>query len=146
MTSIEVFTKRIENLSFQIPTNFAHRDFFRIGKEKHGDWYLLKISYPRKVRTTGDLSQNHRIAYLCNIIAAENMIEGFTDYQSVKDLAKLRAIKRGYPYRWAPKMDDVVIPYHENELDTIQAGYLIDELEQMAAECGIDTTSKKWND
>jgi hypothetical protein len=143
MRSIKLRLLRDKNLSFFLPVPFPYRDFFINGKEKHGDWYDVEISYPRKPRTTGDKSQNHRIAFLCNIIAAENAFEGFTTYQSVKDLAKLRAIKRGYPYRWAkvPGYADAVLPCHENELDTVQAGYLIDELEQMAAECGIDTNS-----
>ena len=132
---------RFNNLTFDVPQDFGFREFFLAGKKKHGDWYDVTISYPRKARTTGDNSQNHRIAYLCNIIAAENAYEGFTTYQSVKDLGKLRAIKRGYPYRWVkvPGYADLVAPYHESELDTVQASYLIDELEFMAAECGICT-------
>jgi hypothetical protein len=143
VATIELTLKRTQNLSFEVPVNFPYREFFKAGKERHGDNYLVKISHPRKRRTTGELSQNHRIAFLCNIIAAENAYEGYTTYQAVKDLAKLRAIKRGYPYRWSTAWIDgkeipIVCPKHEDELDTIEASYLIDELEMMAAEKGID--------
>lgn len=140
MQSIQITAKRIDRLNFEVPSNFPYRDFFRIGKESHKDTYNLKISYIKTPRTTGDLSQNHKIAFLCNIIAAENAYEGFTTYQSVKDLAKLRAIKRGYPYRYAElgAGEKTIIPYHENEISKHEASYLIDELLYMAAEVGID--------
>ena len=104
--------------------------------------------FDRKPRTTGELSQNHRIAYLCNLIAGEVNKPGETreSYQSVKDLAKLRAIKRGYPFVWAnvtgPNGHTIktVIPKHESDIDTISASLLIEELHQMSAEMGIDTT------
>jgi len=102
--------------------------------------------FDRKPRTTGELSQNHRIAYLCNLIAGEVNKPGETreSYQSVKDLAKLRAIKRGYPYVWVnvtgPQGHTIksVLPAHESDISTIEAAMLIDELELLAAEAGID--------
>ena len=144
MASIELILEREKNLSFKVPASFPYKNFFAIGREKHGDKYLVKISYPRKPRTTGQFSQNHKIAFLCTLIVAENAYEGYTTYQAVKDLAKLRAIKRGYPYRWIkiPLSDGTffenISPWHEDELDTIQASYLVDELEAMAAEKGLD--------
>jgi hypothetical protein len=106
--------------------------------------------FDRKPRTTGGLSQNHRIAYLCNLIAGEVNKPGETreSYQSVKDLAKLRAIKRGYPYKFAnvigPNggMRECILPAHESDIDTVAAMHLIDELELLAAESGIDTVGQ----
>lgn len=145
MATIDLLLKRKENLTFEVPNNFAYKDFFKRGREKHQDIYRVKISYPMKRRTTGKKSQNHRIAFLCNLIAAEcSGIEGMSTYQQVKDLAKLRAIKRGYPYRWIKfirpdgQPGENLAPFHEDEIDTVQAGFLNDELEQMTAEMGID--------
>lgn len=143
---LELLLKRKQLLDFEVPPELFStiKRFCSVGKEKHQDVYRVTISYPMKRRTTGKNSQNTRIAFLCNIIAAENAIEGATDYQSVKDLAKLRAIKRGYPYRWMkarmPDGSEIVsiVPKHEDEIDVIEAGYLIDELEQMLSELGID--------
>lgn len=98
--------------------------------------------FDRKPRTTGELSQNHRVAYLCNAIVAEANKPGMKreTYESVKMLAKFRAIKRGYPFDWIKvqgpngRIIDNVMPWSEADTDTIQCGYLIDELEQMLAE------------
>lgn len=106
--------------------------------------------FDRKPRTTGELSQNHRIAYLCNLIAGEANQPGIPreSYQSVKDLAKLRAIKRGYPFSWhnvtGPNGHTIktVMPAHESDISTVEAMHLIDELHAMAAEMGIDTVGQ----
>jgi hypothetical protein len=98
--------------------------------------------FDRKPRTTGGMSQNHRVAYLANAIAAEANKAGVVreTYESVKMLAKFRAIKRGYPFDWIKvtgphgRIIDNVIPWSEAKVDTVQCGYLIDELEQMFSE------------
>jgi len=143
--TLDLLLKRTTNLNFEVPTNFTQKEFFARGREKHNDMYRVKISYPTKRRTTGERSQNHRIAFLSNLIAAENSgIDGMATYQQVKDLAKLRAIKRGYPYRWIKyirpdgQSGENLAPYHEDELDRQQAGLLMDELEQMIAESGME--------
>ena len=88
----------------------------------------LQLSPPVKKRTTGEGSQNHHIN------AHVTSIANFTgeDFAVIKMEAKNRAIKRGYPYR--TDMFGNVEPWSETELDTVQAGYLIDELHQIAAE------------
>lgn len=143
---LELLLHRRQNLDFDVPLELypSIKQFCVQGQQKHGDMYRVTIAYPARRRSTGKNSQNTRIAFLSNLIAAENAIEGATTYQSVKDLAKLRAIKRGYPYRWIKaKMPDgsvieSIYPKHEDELDVIEAGYLIDELEAMGAEIGLD--------
>lgn len=54
-------------------------------------------------------------------------------FSEVKAYAKLQAVRRGYPYRLGP---DDVEPYSETEISTEEAGHLIEELYQIAAEVG----------
>jgi len=88
----------------------------------------VQIQPPVKKRTTGAGSQSHHINGHVASIA------NFTgeDFDVIKSEAKKRAIKRGYPYRTG--LFGNVEPWSETELDTVQAGYLIDELHQIAAE------------
>lgn len=136
----------------RIQTGDKNRILFEIPKSLQSNlWSLIKkfptlvrvrIGSPRKMRTTGDLSQNHKIAALCNAIGEET---GHT-YNEVKMLAKYDALAMGYPYRWVtiknPETGQLVQqiePYHENELDTQQASILIEALLIRCADLGIQT-------
>lgn len=124
-----VKTGQKDTISFKIPSEL-------IGKFKHEfrqlpEYCIVKIARPRQRRTTGDLSQNHHINGHVSQIAEETG----NDFDDVKQEAKLRAIKRGYPFDTLP--NGWIIPKSETEIDTIQAGFLIEELHQIAAELGI---------
>lgn len=54
-------------------------------------------------------------------------------FSEVKTYAKEQAVRRGYPYHVT---DDGVVPYSETEISVEQAGFIIEELYQIAAEVG----------
>ena len=131
-------TGRTDLIAFEVPTNLRGALLKEI--QKSPDFLSVQIGRPYKPRTTGDMSQNHKIAALINLITDET---GYT-YDEVKMQAKFNAIRQDYPYRWRkvwnPKTRDYVEqvdPYHENEIDTQQAAILISELQIMCAELGI---------
>ena len=92
--------------------------------------YNVNIEAYRKPRTTGPRSQcNHINGHVQQISE-----ESGHDFSEIKWLAKMRAIKRGYPYDTV--LGDVV-PWSEARLNTDQAAHLIDELHAIADELGL---------
>lgn len=51
---------------------------------------------------------------------------------------KLKAVRRGYPTKTNP-LTGQIKPLSMTEINTVEAGYLIDELYQLCAEMGINT-------
>ena len=100
--------------------------------KKKPAYYKLTIEPPFKPRTTGWKSQNHRINGFIQQIA---MATG-NSFSAVKERMKELAIDRGYPIEILP--DGSIKPKSESEISTIEAGYLIDTIEQFAAEWGIE--------
>jgi hypothetical protein len=90
----------------------------------------MSYGLPRRLRTTGEKSQNHRINGFIQQIAESTG----QDFDSIKIYCKGEAMARGYPF---DTIKGKVIPWSETRIDTIQAGYLIDSIEQLAAEMGI---------
>jgi hypothetical protein len=134
-----VRTGKPDLISFHVPK--AVHDSLAAELEKSPDFSFVRIGKPRKPRTTGALSQNHKIAALINLITD---LSGHT-YNEVKTWAKFNGIGRGYPYRFIKVFHPVqrqlieqVEPYHEDEIDTVQAGVLIQELQFICDEMGID--------
>lgn len=99
--------------------------------ERKGDYMQLRLSLPRRPRTTGWKSQNHHI----NGDIQQISIETGNSFSAVKDRMKELAIDRGYPIETLP--DGSVKPQSEADIDTVQAGYLIDTIHQFAAEWDI---------
>lgn len=116
-------------ICFELPKSL--RVGFWMWVKKYPDFNKVTIERPFKPRTIGEKSQGHHInghiQQICN--------ETGNDFDSVKMAAKTRAIPRGYPF---DTVSGIVIPYSETRIDTIQAGYLIDELHQIAAELQIE--------
>lgn len=104
--------------------------------KKHGSFIKLEMSPPYKKRTTGENSQNNLIWKLITIIAQETGNE----IEDVEIAVKERAIKRGYPYR-QNKLTGRPIPASMTTINTVEAGYLIDELYAIANEFGINIES-----
>lgn len=119
----------MDTIAFHVPTDLRHR--LKGEYAKLPEYVRVKIVKPSTPRTTGDRSQSHHI----NGHVAQ--ISDYTgqDFDEVKGEAKSRAIKRGYPF------DTVgpgwIVPWSEAQIDTVQAGYLIEELHQIAAELDI---------
>ena len=102
--------------------------------KKHGGYIQIEVSPPYKKRTTGELSQNNLIWRLITLIANETGNE----LADVEAAAKERAVKRGYPYR-VNQITGRITPLSMTEINTLEAGYLIDELHALCAEMDINT-------
>ena len=101
---------------------------------KNGGDVTISIENVKRPRTTGFRSQNHCINGYIQQICEETG----NDFADVKMYCKQRAIRRGYPV--TDKISLVTgdpIPASESEISVEQAGYLIEEIEQLAAELGI---------
>ena len=101
-------------------------------KDKYGGYVMAEVSPPYKKRTTGKDSQNNKIWGMITQIA-EYSGHDITD---IEDYVKLRAIKRGYPYR-TNELTGEIKPYSMSDINTVEASYLIDELYQIAAEMEV---------
>ncbi len=98
-----------------------------VGKKQ---WKLILGKHYRK-RTTGKDSQNHRINGFIQQICEDTG----NDFDTIKYYFKRKAIRRGYPSKTDPEGE--AVPVSEAILTTIEAAYLIDEIEQYAAENSI---------
>lgn len=75
------------------PTDSTCEAFFQRNDPKHNGFYTVKISTPRKPRSTGEGSQNHRINGFIQQIA-NSTGQPFDD---IKKRAKELAVDMGYP-------------------------------------------------
>lgn len=117
-------------MQIKIPTYEQRELISYLIKKTKGKKINLRIGKWYRKRTTGDLSQNHAINGFVQQIA---MATG-NEFADVKMAAKERALKRNYPIR---TVCGKAVPLHEHEINTLQAGYLIDELKQIADELNI---------
>lgn len=101
-------------------------------EQKYGGYVKLEMSPPYRSRTTGRGSQNSKIWACIQQIAKETG----NDVQDVEDAVKERAMKRGYPYKVNP-LTGKVKPASMTTINTVEAGYLIEELYQIASEMDI---------
>lgn len=131
-------TKRVRTgfddiITVEIPEMFRHSvwGLCHDAALKSNDFLQVRLGLPRRPRTTGWNSQNHHI----NGHIQQITIETGNSFSAVKERMKELAIDRGYPIETLP--DGSVKPQSEAELDTVQAGYLIDTIHQFAAEWGI---------
>ena len=99
--------------------------------DKRGGFMRLQLSPPFKHRSTGPGSQNHHINGHCQQISNETG----EDFDVIKEEAKRKAIKRGYPIR--TDIFGYTRTLSETEIDTEQAGYLIESLHEIADFLGI---------
>jgi len=140
MASVTLVLKRRQNLEFVVPEDFSQKSFFLYGKEKHADRYRVTFEYDYPLRTTGRKSQNHNLNGGIQQICEETG----NDFDDVKRYIKFRAIRRGYPIKKDSNGNPMYsiangdpIPESETKASTIECGYLIDELQCLAAELGI---------
>lgn len=96
---------------------------------KHGV-VAVRVSAPRKRRTTGERSQSHHLNGHIQTIAMETG----NDFDAVKTVVKLRAISMGYPFK---TYQGITVPQSEADASTVECALLIDAVHQLAAEEGI---------
>lgn len=109
-------------------------------QKKHNDYVKVIFKIPYKKRTQGKKSQNSAIHGYAQQIANYTGDE----MEVIKMYCKQRAIKRGYPVKRDNNGDVIIsrltgepIPESSANCNTVEAGYLIDELIQLASELGI---------
>lgn len=102
---------------------------------KAPDYLDVEICPPKKARTTGKGSQNNHAFGHCAQIANSTG----HDMTEIETIAKMRAIKRGYPYT---EYMGMVIPKSQADITTTECGFLIDEYHAIAAELDVQLTEE----
>jgi len=111
------------------------RKVLRKCRDKHADYVKITVETPFKPRTTGKDSQNSHAWGHCTQIARELGMELY----EVEYIAKVRAIKRGYPV--SLKLG-IPVPYSQSNISVEECAALIEEYHQIAAENGINLTEE----
>lgn len=115
-------------VSFEIPKQYeaAYAELIHSWPDRLN----VEIASPVRHRSTGEHSQNHRInGFIQQICIAKGM-----EFDTLKYYCKYKAIDRGYPF---DTVGEFVVPWSESRISTVEAMYLIDTIEQIAAEQGI---------
>jgi hypothetical protein len=129
-------------LALLVPRRFreAIHKIYDIADRRDNGYINITISNVHKPRSTGWKSQNHAINGYIQLIATETG----EDFGVIKMYCKRRALSRGYPLMEREgklvysKVTGEVLPESEANLSTVEAGYLIDEIQQLASELGIN--------
>ena len=103
-------------------------------EKKHGNYIKLEMSPPYPARSTGKLSQNNLIWKLITAIVEYTG----NDVEDVEEWVKLKAVRRGYPTKTNPLTGQIKTLYI-TEIDSVEEGYLIEEMYQLCEEMGINT-------
>ena len=106
------------------------RQVLRKCRDKNADFVTVTFETPHRPRTTGKGSQNSHAWGHCTQLARELGIELY----EVEYIAKVRAIKRGYPV--SLKLG-IPVPLSQANISTEECAALIEEYHQIAAENGI---------
>lgn len=115
-------------VSFEIPADRA-AEYAELVR-RSPDRLDIELATPGRPRSTGPDSQNHRInGFIQQICVAKGL-----EFDALKYYCKYKAIERGYPF---DTVGDFVVPWSESRINTVQAGLLIDTIEQVAAEQGV---------
>jgi cellobiose-specific phosphotransferase system component IIB len=105
------------------------QEVVKIAHEKSSGFITCDIKRVYKSRSN---EQNRMFWGIVQQIASETGNE----LEDIEAAVKERATKRGYGYR-INKLTGRIMPYSMTEVDTIQMGYLLEEVIQLAAELGI---------
>jgi len=127
MKKLEIILKSYHD-GIKIPDKYqkTFHELIDYCNDKRGGYIKLVLTPPFKKRSTGIGSQNHHINGHCQQIANETG----EDFDVIKQEAKRKAIKRGYPIR--VDIFGYTRTLSETEIDTEQAGYLIEALHEIA--------------
>lgn len=121
-----------DSLSFKAPRNRLWEISALLGKYNH--FASVTLKKPFKPRTTGDRSQSHRINGHVAFICGELGYSGKAEFDHVKTALKIMARSRGYP---GTEVMGEWVPKSESEISTEEAGWLIESINQFAAENGM---------
>ena len=111
------------------------REVFRKCNEKNAGYVTVTFETPHRPRTTGKDSQNSLAWKLCTDIARALGMEVY----EVEYIAKVRAIKRGYPV--SLKLG-IPVPYSQANISVEECTALIEEYQMIAAENGVELSEQ----
>lgn len=97
--------------------------------EKFNGYIVAELKKPYNSRSS---NQNRYFWAIAQQIAEDTGC----DLDDIEEEVKTRAIVRGYPYE-INKLNGKPKPYSMTKVSTVEMGYLIDEIQQLAAELGI---------
>ena len=117
----------VEPLIIEYPAGYK----WELEKLAQKDSLVFKIAPPRKLRSTGERSQNHHL----NGHIQQICVETGNDFAAVKAVVKQMAVSMGYPFRTFRGM---VVPYSESEASVQECAILIEAVHMLAAELGIN--------
>lgn len=115
----------------------AFKNLLAFCHKNRGGYLRITLAPPFKRRSTGAGSQNHHINGHCQQIANETG----EDFDVIKMEAKRKAIK--YGYRTRIDMFGNTVPVSETDIDTTEAGYLIEALHEIAAFLNMSLIEKE---
>jgi hypothetical protein len=109
-------------------------------EEKCAGYVSVRLDAPHRPLSTGPRSQNHRlngfVSQFCNATG--------NDFEDIKLFVKRRAMRRGLPAKSSAggkvvysKVDGEPLPISEADMSVEQCGWVIAEIEQLAAEEGV---------
>lgn len=135
------WTARRDSLALIVPRRIREQlsKIYEQADRGDGGYINICINNVRKPRSTGWKSQNHAINGFVQQIANETG----EDFGVIKMHCKRRALTRGYPLMERggeivySQITGEAIPESEANISTVEAGYLIDEIQQLASELGI---------
>ena len=109
-------------------------------KEKYNGYMTVTLDKPYKSRSN---EQNRMFWGIVQQIATETG----NDLDDIEEAVKERALKRGYPAT-ANKLTGRPKPLSMTKVNTVEMGYLLDEVMQLCAELGInpDTSISETED
>lgn len=126
------FKKQLGFITFKIPEGFQGALDMLADSVKTGQ-LTVKISKPRKPRSTGRYSQNsHSFGHAMQLAQHTGH-----SLHEIEYIAKVRAITKGYPVK--PTLSPFGLPMVESQanIDTAECAILIEEYHMMAAEIGL---------
>ena len=98
-------------------------------KQKYNGYMTLTLDKPYKSRSN---EQNRMFWGIVQQIATETG----NDLDDIEEAVKERALKRGYPAT-ANKLTGRPKPLSMTKVNTVEMGYLLEEVQQLASELGI---------
>jgi hypothetical protein len=127
------FKKQTGFITFKIPEGFQGALDMLADSVKTGQ-LTVKITKPRKPRSTGENSQNNHAWGHAMQLARHT---GHSLHE-IEFIAKVRAITKGYPVK--PTLSPYGVPMVESQenIDTAECAILIDEYHMMAKEIDLE--------
>ena len=129
MDFVTEFKVRAGFITLRVPTELQISVDALARNCTHG-FMSVKLDKPKKPRSTGKNSQNSHCWGHCQQKANETGHE----LAEIEYIAKVRAIKRGYPVSTTL---GVQVPKSQAHIDTLECSYLIEEYHMIAAELDI---------